>query len=80
MEQQVIYTPTAEDWGRVDIARALIAETVAIVGKAEAVIIEGICLLCAKEEGWDEMESARVIALCMGNATPDNISFTMLPF
>lgn len=76
----MVYTPEAQDWERVAIARALIAESVAIVGKAEAVIIEGVCMLCAKEEGWSEMEAARVIALCMGNATPDNIGFTVLPF
>jgi hypothetical protein len=71
--------PTPEVWERVELARKLYSESVAVIG-GEAVMVEAIVMLCAKEEGWDEMESAMVLALMLGNATPENLHETVIPF
>lgn len=74
-----VLVPTQEVWERVSLVRTLYAESVAVVG-AEAVLIEGLVMLCAKEEGWDDAEAALVLACCLGNATPENLNETVLPF
>ena len=83
MEQEVtrVVLPTPEVWERVALVRALYTETVSLInGTAEAVLVEGLTMLCAKDEGWDEMEAALVLSLILGNATPDNLMETVIPF
>lgn len=81
MTEIQVVLPTKDDWARVELARTLYAEHVELVGEgAEAVLIEGVVALCAKEEGWDDSEQAMVLALMLGNATPENLMETVIPF
>lgn len=77
---EIIRLPNEQDWERVNLVRKLVSNYVAGVGSEEILLLEAVALLCAAECSWSDEDAKFVVAILMGNATPENLNDTIVPF